>query len=191
MNKRGFSLVELLAAIVILGLLSTIAIVGVNKIINTAESKHYNAQMQDMVMAAKSYSQDNRNVLPKRKGAITTVKLSQLQQAKYIGEITDRHKGVCDPETSYVQIFKYDDNHYSYTAFLSCPNYTSKSLDSEHDGPDITINFSGVSQNDPFSAAKANVVVATKPEITAILENIFIYLPLFMYSLLIKLFKQS
>ena len=42
-NKtKGFSLVEILAAIVILGLLSTIAIVSVNYILRKAEQEYYN-----------------------------------------------------------------------------------------------------------------------------------------------------
>ena len=36
-NEKGFSLVELLAVVVILGLLSAVAIIGVNSIIKNAE----------------------------------------------------------------------------------------------------------------------------------------------------------
>ena len=39
-KEKGFSLVELLAVVVILGLLSTIAIIGVNAIIKNAEKQH-------------------------------------------------------------------------------------------------------------------------------------------------------
>ncbi|MDD5888968.1 MAG: type II secretion system protein, partial [bacterium] len=64
-NNKGFSLVELLAAVVILGLLSTIAIVSVSAILNKAEKNHYDTQQKNIVMAAQSYAQDNRNILPK------------------------------------------------------------------------------------------------------------------------------
>ena len=64
-KEKGFSLVELLAVVVILGLLSTIAIIGVNAIIKNAEKQHYETQKNTLKMAAQSYAQANRNVLPK------------------------------------------------------------------------------------------------------------------------------
>ena len=41
MNKKGFTLVEILTAIVILGILSTLAIVGVTGVINSSKEKYY------------------------------------------------------------------------------------------------------------------------------------------------------
>ena len=65
-KNKGFSLVELLAAIVIMGLLSTVAIVSVNYFLKKAENDYYKTQEDEIIMAAKSYTQDNRNSLPKR-----------------------------------------------------------------------------------------------------------------------------
>ena len=78
-KESGFSLVELLAVVVILGLLSAIAIVGVNSVIKNAEKRHYESQMDALKMAAQSYTQDNRNALPKTIGGQTTVTLKTLQ----------------------------------------------------------------------------------------------------------------
>ena len=78
-------MVELLAAVAILGLLSAIAIVSVGKILDNANKKHYETQLDNMIMATKSLSQENRNVLPKGIGETTTVTLETLQHKKYIG----------------------------------------------------------------------------------------------------------
>ena len=67
-SNRGYSLVELLAAIVIMGILSGIAVVGVTFLLNKAGREYYKAQESEVIMAAKSYTQDNRSFLPKRVG---------------------------------------------------------------------------------------------------------------------------
>mgnify|MGYP003417308312 CR=1 FL=1 len=69
-NQKGFTMVELLAAVAILGLLSAIAIVGVGKILDNANKKHYETQLDNMIMATKSLSQENRNILPKGIGKV-------------------------------------------------------------------------------------------------------------------------
>ena len=97
-NTKGFSLVEILAAIVILGLLSTIAIVSVNYILQKAEKEYYKSQKDEIILAAKSYTQDNRNSLPKRVGMRTEITLKTLQDKKYIGKVVDRHKRECDKD---------------------------------------------------------------------------------------------
>lgn len=85
-------MVELLAAIVIMGLLVGIAIVSVNYLLDKAKKEYYKAQENEIVMAAKSYTQDNRNMLPKRVGMKRQITLETLQKSKYIGDVVDRNK---------------------------------------------------------------------------------------------------
>ena len=136
-NKKGFSLIEILAAIVILGLLSTIAIVSVNYILQKAEKEYYKSQKDEIILAAKSYTQDNRNSLPKRVGMRTEIRLKTLQDKKYIGKVVDRHKRECDKDETVVQVYKYDKTHYSYTVTLVCPGYNVKKNTEE----DIVFTF--------------------------------------------------
>ena len=106
-NNKGFSLVELLAAIVIMGILTGIGVVSVTYLINKTEKEYYKAQESEIIMAAKSYTQDNRSFLPKRVGQKNQVYLKTLQDKKYIGEVVDRNKKICDPNQSYVQVYRY------------------------------------------------------------------------------------
>ena len=83
-NNYGFSMVELLAAVAILGVLAAIAVVSVGTVLENAEEKHYETQEKNMIMAAQSYTQDNRNILPKEIGTSKIVTLKELQNRKYI-----------------------------------------------------------------------------------------------------------
>ena len=67
-NSNCFSLVELLAAIVIMGILMRVGIVSITYLVNKTEKEYYKAQESEIIMVAKSYTQDNRSFLPKRVG---------------------------------------------------------------------------------------------------------------------------
>ena len=95
-NIKGFTIVEILAAVIILGVLSLIAIVSVSSVLDRAEENHYKTQKDTLIMAAKSYVQDNRNLLPKNVGDSRIITLKELQDAKYIGKVVDRSKKPCD-----------------------------------------------------------------------------------------------
>ena len=61
--KKGFTLVELLAVITVLGLLAAISIPIVNNQINSSKDKAYKNQVQTIVNAAKRWGFDNDNLL--------------------------------------------------------------------------------------------------------------------------------
>lgn len=155
-NNKGFTMVEILAAIVIMGLLTTIAIVSVSSVINKAEKNHYKTQEKNMIMAAKSYSQDNRNFLPKEIGGSKIIMLSELQNRKYIGDVLDRSKMVCnngslDAGGSYVEIFRYSKDGYSYRPYLKCRKYETGKEEYGGEGPDITLTMTKNYDNPSFS----------------------------------------
>ena len=157
-NRKGFSLVEILAAIVILGLLSSIAIVSVNYILKKAETEYYKSQIDEIILAAKSYTQDNRNSLPKRVGMRKEVTLKSLQNKKYIGKVVDRHKNECDAEGTKVQIYKYDKTHYSYSVTLVCPSYNNKTSEKAAEEADISVSYDGIdTENIDYTKVYAKV----------------------------------
>ena len=113
-NRKGFTMVELLASVAILGILSAIAIVSVGVILSNVDKKHYETQRKNMIIAAQSYSQENRNILPKDVGDTRIITLNELQRRKYIGDVVDRGKKECNNAESVVVIFKYSKSDYSY-----------------------------------------------------------------------------
>lgn len=166
-NNKGFSLVELLAAIVIMGIFTGIGIVSVTYLINKTEKEYYKAQESEIIMAAKSYTQDNRGFLPKRVGQKNQIYLKTLQSKKYIGEVLDRNKKKCDPDRSYVQVYRYSKNNYSYVVNLVCDSYTSEDNSPTNlVGPNITFNFEGIGSNDNYDLAKVTVTIEDEDKIS-------------------------
>ena len=130
-NNKGFSMVEILAVVVILGVLSTIGIVSVTKLIENSRRHYYDAQEDQLVLAAQSYANDNKNVLPKTIGQTNTIYLDKLIQKKYIKEeIVDQNKVPCYTKDdivdgkkvkgSRVDIYKSSKTDYKYVGHLEC-----------------------------------------------------------------------
>ena len=74
-NNKGFTFVEILAAVTILGILTVIAIVGVSRILERSHTEFYKNQEKNLILAAQSYMNDNRSELPKVLLIISLIKL--------------------------------------------------------------------------------------------------------------------
>ena len=146
LNKKGFSMVEIIATVAILGILSLIGIVSVNSIIERGKEEHYVSAEKALKMTAESYAQANRNYLPKNVGEMRKVTLKQLVEDNYIEQIKDYYDKECYLEESYVQIFKYSKTDYSYLPYLKCPDY-SNFEENETKKPTISINFTEATKN--------------------------------------------
>ena len=123
LNKKGFTLVEIIGVVAILGIVSVVGLVSVNSIIKKGKDEHYVAAKQNLKLSAESYAQTNRDYLPKNVGEKKKVTLRTLVENNYIEPIKDYHDKNCDLDNSYVQIFKYSKNGYSYLVYLDCPEY--------------------------------------------------------------------
>ena len=136
LNSKGFSLVEILAVIVIIGIVSAIGIVSVTRLIDNSKKHFYDTQEKQIVLAAQSYANDHKNILPKDIGAMTRITLQDLIDSKYIeGNIEDEAGNPCytKPDTikdkdgksinidgTYVDILKSSQTEYKYNGTLQC-----------------------------------------------------------------------
>ena len=126
-NNKGFSMVELLAVIVILGVVSTVGIAAVVRLVNYSRENYYKVQNKNLIMAAQAYANDERSILPKEIGGISKVYLKDLTEKKYIKEdILDQSKRKCDADLSYVSIIKKNKTDYNYVGYLNCPACVQK-----------------------------------------------------------------
>ena len=91
-NKKGFSMVELLAVITILGILAAISIVSVQRILEKAKDEYYQKQKNNLIMATQSYMKASKENQPKVLGQVKSIYLKDLLKNKYIDKLVDYSK---------------------------------------------------------------------------------------------------
>ena len=84
MNKKGFTLVELLAVIILIGLMGILIVPSVNKSIRDMLKESYEDQIQTIELAASNWATDNPYSLPAEDGGITTITLGTLKAGGYV-----------------------------------------------------------------------------------------------------------
>ena len=138
MKNKGFTMVELLATITILGILSVIAVTSVNFLIDKGKKNFTTSQRNNLISAAKSYYQANRSKLPKDIGTSKSVSYGELKNNNFVGKMvaTDK-KTECSLDNTKVVVTMVDKNNYKYKGYLDCG--------SEHDtvsnDVDNSVNF--------------------------------------------------
>ena len=152
-NSKAFTMVELLGAITILGILMSVAVFSISKVIDNAKREYYENQNDNIALAAQSFVQNNTNMLPKNIGQKVKLKLSELVKNKYLKDkVKDYGKNDCDMDKSYVEIVKITKQDYAYNVVLKCPTYDSlKDPAVEEKTPTISITF------DKEPSAKATI----------------------------------
>ena len=108
LNKKGFTLVEILAAIVILGILMGLAIVSVSSILSNSKEGFYDNLEDQLILAAKSYYGDHRTLLPQNIGQERQVTVETLIKNNYLkrGSVVDYGKAECNTTASYGSVIK-------------------------------------------------------------------------------------
>jgi len=118
MNKKGFTLVELLSVIVILGIIAGVAITSYNAIIERTRTKSYKNYEQSMKSSATMYIIDN--------GYKNQITLNELLSSNKIDEFNNpKSNDKC--LSSYVLVNKdfNDSSNLTYKVCLICPEYKS------------------------------------------------------------------
>ena len=114
MKKNGFTLVELLAVITILGIMSLIAAPTVERITKENKEKIYQTQLDNIVLALKNWATDNKELLPTKKSEVLTLTLGSLKADGYLEyELKDPKNNKCFSTESELTITKYN-NSYVY-----------------------------------------------------------------------------
>lgn len=141
-GNRGFTLVELLATIVILGILSSMAIAGVSVLIKKAKNSEEEANAKVIQMAAESYLQANKDNAPRSIGECTTVSVVDLKNKKFLtDDITNSDSKSC-MKNSYVKIFKSSNGEFIYTPYIYCGDAKETTSSKEKMVPIGEIKFS-------------------------------------------------
>ena len=130
LNNKGFSLFELLAVIVIIGVIATIAAPSISKYISGSELTTFVAYENSMEDAAKDAVLDcvGKNAtkceLPD-KGETSKIDLAYLVEEGFIDEFTPPKGGKCNLNRSYVRVENRGNLNYKFKVCLYCDSYTT------------------------------------------------------------------
>jgi len=133
MKNKGFTMVELLVSIIIFSLLTSVAIIAINGVLEKSRESYYEKQENLLVLAGKDYFTTNPSRLPKKIGRTQKITLRELIEGKYIDPVFDRNKNTCDIDASYVSVRKVNETEYKYRVYLLCPKdpYESKKYEND------------------------------------------------------------
>ena len=119
-NKKGFTLIEIIGAVIILGI---IAIIAFNTFIGNLKGfrdDYYNNIVRTLSSSGKEFFNDNRNYRPNGILGAQKVSLGMLESKGYLDEVVDYKGKTCDKSNSYVLVVKEGKSDYSYHACLKC-----------------------------------------------------------------------
>ena len=85
-KDNGFTLVELLAVVTILGIILVAAVPAVNRWIGKSKTESLESQKKTLVMASESYAQSNSKYLPKNVGESVDIPIKNLKKSNYLKE---------------------------------------------------------------------------------------------------------
>ena len=139
LNSKGFTLVEIIATVTVIGILSGTAIYSGYTTMSKAHIDYCTSLSDNLVIAARDYFNDNRLLLPKDYEKISCVTLQKLISDKYIEEMKDYDNNSCDNANSKVCSIKETNETFFYNPILSCNKcITANSLNPGAEAPSIT-----------------------------------------------------
>ena len=91
--KKGFTLVEIIGVVVLLGVIAAITVITINGTLNNSKEKLYNTQIENIIKGARIWASTNVLKLPEAEGEYVIVNLGQLKETGLID------KDITNPKT--------------------------------------------------------------------------------------------
>ena len=141
-NKKGFTLIELVAVIIVLGVLLIIAIPTISTYISGARDVSYDAHEKALLEAAKAYTIDciknnEKDCTVPHDDESVNIYANRLIEEEYIGKLQDpKNQGAfCSADKTFVKVSKNEGTNYEYEPCLFCSGYiTDNPICTSYDG---------------------------------------------------------
>lgn len=119
-SKKGFTLVELLATITIIGIISILAFPSLNRIITNNKEKKFEYYADSIKKGAKLYIEShNKDIWDKDEAGDTKINYSDLK-TDYLIKDYNNDNTTCDNNGTYVIVTKNSYNNYTYEIHIKC-----------------------------------------------------------------------
>jgi len=122
-KKNGFTLVEVLAVIIILGIVVLIFVPNTKKLLNENSTKIYKIKEKELIKATEDYVKYDKNFSFPEASTEKYITMPQLIRGNYINKILSTKTG--NECTAFVKVTRNDVYGYNYEACLICDDYTS------------------------------------------------------------------
>lgn len=117
-QKRGFTMIELLAVLVILGIIMVIAVPSVVSYLQGARNDYYDQLEESVKTVGQEYFSDHRSLMPRENGQIFSVDIQDLITEGYTTEILDSDGN--DTCTGNVYVKRLATADFEYHACIQC-----------------------------------------------------------------------
>lgn len=120
MDKKGFTLIELIGVIVLIAILTVLATAPINNIIKKSKKELNEDQKKQIILATQNWAIDNKDKLPTRGKNTESIKITieQLYNEGYLdNEVIDLNKDSKMSICSHVNISLIDENKNSGNAY--------------------------------------------------------------------------
>ena len=126
LNKKAFTLVEVLAVVAILAILATLIIPSVTKYLKGGKEDYDENLKKQLILVAKNYYAENRDRLPKVNGNISSyVTLKELISLKYTSkDFIDSKGNNCNNDTYVTAWLNDSSDNIDYYACMKCGEET-------------------------------------------------------------------
>lgn len=126
MNCKAFTLVEVLATIIVLGIIMAIIIPNVFVSIDDTKLKTYTVKENEIIKASRNYVLENKITLPQILNERIKIGLLDLTSNNYLSKIYDlTDNSLC---VGYVYVTKTHTENYTYTPCIFCGTYETDNV---------------------------------------------------------------
>ena len=122
MKKNGFTLIEVLAVVVILGIIVTLFVPNTVRLIRQNNLKVYKIKEKELLKAAEDYANyDKEFEGPNESSPTKYITMTKLVENAYMNKILDSNSG--NECKAFVKVTSSDIHDYNYEACLICDEY--------------------------------------------------------------------